>query len=197
MPLPADTDFPANNDSLCGNDFSEKPEWREFRWKRLSEIFGAGAKVFDNIEPNDIMQGSLGDCYFLSSLSCLAEVPSRVADLFVTKTAQSTGRYEVQFFKSGKPLTVVIDDYVPVNADGQPVFSRAKGDEMWVLLMEKAWAKVMGPRGLVAVVVVVMMMMMCVCVCVYGAGGGGVLSLPLFTLSRCARVWQLCGWLDG
>ncbi len=36
------------------------------------------------ITPDDIIQGTLGDCYFLSSLSSLSDVPERIMDLFIT-----------------------------------------------------------------------------------------------------------------
>ena len=42
--------------------------------------------VFDNIEPGDIKQGLLGDCYFLCSLSSLAERPNLIKRLFETKS---------------------------------------------------------------------------------------------------------------
>jgi calpain-15 len=42
--------------------------------------------LFDSgIEPNDIKQGELGDCYYLSSLSVLAEYPKMIERLFETK----------------------------------------------------------------------------------------------------------------
>lgn len=37
------------------------------------------------IEPNDIEQGFLGDCYFLAGLAALAERPDRIFDLFLTQ----------------------------------------------------------------------------------------------------------------
>ena len=41
--------------------------------------------LFDGgITPSDIKQGELGDCYFLSALSVLAEVPDRISKLFNT-----------------------------------------------------------------------------------------------------------------
>lgn len=39
--------------------------------------------VVGKIEPNDIKQGLLGDCYFLAGLSALAEVPERIRELFL------------------------------------------------------------------------------------------------------------------
>jgi len=36
---------------------------------------------------------------------------------------------------------VIIDDYVPVDSSGNIVFTRCHGNEIWVVLMEKAWAK--------------------------------------------------------
>ena len=35
---------------------------------------------------------------------------------------------------------VIIDDFIPCK-NGEPVFSRCNGRELWVMLVEKAWAK--------------------------------------------------------
>ena len=32
----------------------------------------------DDPTPDDVKQGGLGDCYFLSTLSCIAEVSNRI-----------------------------------------------------------------------------------------------------------------------
>ena len=46
---------------------------------------GVDLQIFkDAIEPSDIKQGLLGDCYFLSVLSVLAEHPHRIRNLFIT-----------------------------------------------------------------------------------------------------------------
>ena len=45
--------------------------------------------------------------------------------------------------KNGRPITVVVDEWIPCR-DGQPAFSRAHGPEIWVILLEKAWAKIHG-----------------------------------------------------
>jgi calpain-15 len=40
----------------------------------------------------------------------------------------------------GKWLTIDMDDYIPYNYD-IPAFSYAVQNELWVMLLEKAWAK--------------------------------------------------------
>ena len=43
---------------------------------------------------------------------------------------------------------VVVDDYVPVNEEGEPLFAKpAGGREIWVMLLEKCWAKLNGSYG--------------------------------------------------
>lgn len=39
---------------------------------------------------------------------------------------------------------MTIDDYFPCYPNGGPVFSKCQGNELWVLLLEKAYAKVHG-----------------------------------------------------
>ena len=49
----------------------------------------------DPVKPDCIKQGQLGDCYFLSSLSVMAEKPSRVVNMFLTKEPNKEGLYAV------------------------------------------------------------------------------------------------------
>ena len=102
--------------------------------------------------PNDIKQGRCGDCYFLASLSALAEFPDRIKRIFLTKDVNEAGCYAVQMYINGEKRTIVVDDYFPYDdetetwAFSQP--SRAntpkRPSEIWVLIIEKAWAKVFG-----------------------------------------------------
>ena len=46
----------------------------EFTWKRASEYYGEGNfKVFDGIDPSDIIMGSCNDCYAFAALAGMAE----------------------------------------------------------------------------------------------------------------------------
>ena len=50
----------------------------------------------------------------------------------------------MKFYVAGVPTEVIVDDYFPCYGYNPklPLFSRPKGEELWVLLAEKAWAKI-------------------------------------------------------
>jgi calpain-15 len=124
-------------------------------WARPQEFYkGKSYCVFDeDIRPEDIKQGELGDCYFLSSISALAERPSRIKKIFLSRDVQPTGCYCVALCVNGVWEEVIIDDLIPCKdysygkrkelaaAYSQ---SNAETNELWVMLLEKAYAKVFG-----------------------------------------------------
>jgi calpain-15 len=50
----------------------------------------------------------------------------------------------VYFYVNGLKTPVMIDDYLPVDSDGEVVFAKSKTQELWPALIEKAWAKLHG-----------------------------------------------------
>jgi len=102
------------------------------------------AVFYEAIEPVDIKQGSLGDCWFMCALACLAERPALVERLFITREANAQGIYRVKLCKNGEWVMVTVDDYFPCYPMAGPMFSKAHGNELWVLLLEKAYAKLHG-----------------------------------------------------
>jgi hypothetical protein len=44
-------------------------------------------------------------------------------------------------FINGVLTPVVVDDWIPVTSNNKPAFSSNKDQEVWVILLEKAWAK--------------------------------------------------------
>ena len=141
-----DADFPPVLSSLYDPDLDEcdVKTYKSFVWKRFKDIYRDPAIFRDGIEPNDIKQGALGDCYFLAVLSSLAEFPKRVEALFYTKEINNAGIYLVKFFINGNETPVIVDDYLPCTKDGKPAFAYSKNRELWVSVLEKAWAKLHG-----------------------------------------------------
>lgn len=142
-----DNDFPPNLDSLIGKNYMRRGEWGSYIWLRPDDFYGQGKyNVFvDQIEPSDIKQGQLGDCYFLSTIASLAEWPDRIRKLFVTKQANTCGCYCVKICDMGEWKEVVVDDFFPCDKyTKKPVFTRGNDAELWVLILEKVWAKLYG-----------------------------------------------------
>lgn len=54
------------------------------------------------------------------------------------------GVYKLRLCKNGEWVVITIDDYIPCFYNAGPMFSRSNGDELWVLLLEKAYAKLHG-----------------------------------------------------
>jgi hypothetical protein len=83
---------------------------------------------------NDVNQGYLGDCYFLSSI---AEVAKQNSSLITSMfTANGNNTYGVRFYFGG------VAEYVTVNtslADGGNIFNY--GSDIWASLAEKAYAQ--------------------------------------------------------
>lgn len=63
----------------------------------------------EDISPNDIKQGLLGDCYLLSALSALAEWPQRIRSLFVTQEPNEAGVYIVRIYLNGSLVEIAVD----------------------------------------------------------------------------------------
>ena len=64
--------------------------------------------------------------------------------MFLTSQKNKEGVYRIKFCKNGEWTEVTIDDLFPCIPFGGPLFSRAHGNEMWVMLIEKAYAKLHG-----------------------------------------------------
>ena len=76
-------------------------------------------------------------------MSALAENPDRIIRLFATDMINDFGIFAVNMKKNGEAKEFVIDDYFPCQ-DCEPCFSKANSNELWVLIIEKVWAKLYG-----------------------------------------------------
>jgi calpain-15 len=140
-----DAHFLPNDISIYNPLKQDYPYKKVVHWRRPKDFMKGKPKVFsDEIDPNDIKQGFLGNCWFLCAVASLAERPALVKRLFITKEYNKEGIYRLKICKNGEWVTVTIDDYIPCYYNAGPMFAHSNGDELWVLLLEKAYAKLHG-----------------------------------------------------
>lgn len=146
----------ASEFSQCKGGQKQKPGYTSFTDEKDEKKASPeeGMKLFqDKITPEDICQGSLGDCWLLAAFSCLAVHDGAIQSRFITKEYDPRGKYKVRLFdvQEDKWKTIVVDDYIPVDAAcwendkiAKPKFSKPNGNELWTMILEKAFAKLCG-----------------------------------------------------
>ena len=139
-----DKSFPANATSL-----GKVKDAGSLEWLRASEVVGnprvEGQRpvlIRNGITASDIGQGALGDCWLLSAFACLSEFPGAIRNLFCTNEINARGKYRVRLYDDMKAdwCEVTVDDLVPCKG-GRPAFAQPNEGELWVLILEKAFAK--------------------------------------------------------
>jgi hypothetical protein len=76
----------------------------------------------------------------------VAEFPELVKRIFPldSQAVNAEGIYAVRLCSGGLWRTVVVDDHFPCKTDGTLAYARCNGFELWVMLIEKAFAKLCG-----------------------------------------------------
>ena len=80
--------------------------YSSYTWKRAKDNFSDhtlfGSK---GVTPQDMLQGSIGNCWFISAASALSEHPGRVEKIFLNANNEisKNGIYAVQFYTLGVP----------------------------------------------------------------------------------------------
>ena len=70
---------------------------------------------------------------------------SVIQDKFRTTTYNAIGYYEIVLFIDGQWQIVIVDDHFPYNTNlGRFAFAHSTNHTIWLMLLEKAWAKVNG-----------------------------------------------------
>jgi len=111
------------------------------KWKRFNAQEHIPVSRQNGFRPSDVLQGAVGDCWFLSGLAVIAERHDLIERIFpfVEKSAQ--GVYEVRLFLDGEWREIVVDDFLPVAKQGKLAFAKHSQNQIWVPLVEKAYAK--------------------------------------------------------
>ncbi|KAH9329441.1 hypothetical protein KI387_001549 [Taxus chinensis] len=146
-----DQDFPPSRQSLFVDPENPTAKLQVVsEWMRPSELV---KEISRDLYPclfmgapnaSDVCQGRLGDCWFLSAVAVLTEA-SRMANLIITPQYNEEGVYTVRFCIQGEWVPVVVDDWIPCESRGKPAFATSrKVNELWVSILEKAYAKLHG-----------------------------------------------------
>ncbi|GFP92459.1 calpain-type cysteine protease dek1 [Phtheirospermum japonicum] len=98
------------------------------------------------MRPDEIVQEkqlSSSPCLF-SGTANPSDV-SRISEVIITPDYNEEGIYTVRFCIQGEWVPVVVDDWIPCESPGKPAFATSKkGNELWVSILEKAYAKLHG-----------------------------------------------------
>ena len=156
-----DDKFPHEKESLCPYDDNgwiffnnlEKEDvegWDEYQWCRPEEI--NDFEDYDIFEETaaleDIKQGDINDCYFLSAVGSLCHYPDFFNKLFHIREKSEDHVYGIYFYINGKWKLVLIDDFFPYKVEDYELKELSFGSSVqhviWVSLLEKAWAKING-----------------------------------------------------
>lgn len=141
----------------AGKDPSETAGGTSARFE--GDLFIQGQGDAAAIDPNDVRQGSLGDCYLLAALRSVARTdPQCIRDMVKDN---GNGTYTVRFFLDRLGISllgrgtkeVTVSAVVPTTPTGSPRYAKT-GDalvvngktrfELWAMIVEKAWAKLKG-----------------------------------------------------
>jgi len=100
-----------------------------------------------SIDPGDVVQGQVGNCWLMAGMACLAEYPGAIQKAFVTREHNARGKYRIRLYdaKAGKFTIVTVDDRIPCKpGTTKPAFTQPNGNELWAMMLEKAFAKFVG-----------------------------------------------------
>uniref|UniRef100_A0A673YZX9 Calpain 5 n=1 Tax=Salmo trutta TaxID=8032 RepID=A0A673YZX9_SALTR len=145
-----DSVFPATDQSL----FYKTNSIGTITWKRPKVPHTDGRGLFVNgISAHDLLQGQLGNCWFVAACSSLASrealwqkvIPDHNDQEWNEHKPESyAGIFHFRFWRFGEWVDVVIDDRLPTS-NGNLVYCHSNdSNEFWSALAEKAYAKMYG-----------------------------------------------------
>jgi hypothetical protein len=93
------------------------------------------------VKPTAVQQGWFSNGYWISSIAALAEREYRVKSLFASLEMSQWGVYMCRLLFDGVYQEVVVDDFFPVDKLGICLAAKPHLTDIWVMVLEKCWAK--------------------------------------------------------
>ena len=137
--------FLKDKKKLLLSQFALSQKDGRYSWAKLSEIKDISKlnvlRDSKNIK-DDVVQGELGDCYFLSSLASLAENPQNIKNI-ISNSKVNDGVFEANIYIHGEPVKIKVDDSFPVANASKIAFAGIDENtgNIWPMILEKVWAK--------------------------------------------------------
>lgn len=140
-----DSSFPANEFSLYSKETIPTSD-PDVHWRRMEDYVAVGTDLTAGTSSEDVLQGSLGDCWLLASIAAIADSPALIQRLFRTPRVNVEGRYVLRLAVDGLTKDVEVDSLLPfIDPNAGTLYSaRQHHGRFWVALLEKALAKVAG-----------------------------------------------------
>jgi hypothetical protein len=126
-------------------------------WKRFTSDQGWKIVQSSGFKPDAVLQGSVGDCWFLSAVAVLAEREDIIKSIVIDNNLRSDGIQSFRLFIDGEFKTISVDQYLPcrvststthqskkAKANDNLMFSHSHNNQLWVPFLEKAYAKAHG-----------------------------------------------------
>lgn len=105
----------------------------------------SGTLYVDGISYDDVVQGSIANCYMVSAFSALAAANPDIIRNAIKDNGDGT--FDVRFFERDrfgnfKPVTVTVDSDVATSGGTTHKYGKSRdGNELWVTVLEKAYAQ--------------------------------------------------------
>ncbi|XP_063421060.1 calpain-A-like isoform X2 [Mytilus trossulus] len=127
------------------------PKNSDLEWKRPMEVAEDPVLFSDGATRFDIGQGEVGTCWFMAMVANIADKPRLLrrvipSDAYKIGSDNYDGICHCRFWRFGFWHDTYIDDFLPIT-DETKIFgahSATDPNEMWVGLLEKAFAKLYG-----------------------------------------------------
>ena len=144
-------------ESIKRTDIKKEYPKHKIVFKSLQEIISLKNKNLvilpKTIDYSNFKQGSFGDCYFISCIHALSRIPQLLNFIFGLNSNEQKNTiikaqsfFIVKFFIDGEWKKIRVKNSFPVNETlgGKLVGVKPKNNEIFLMILEKAWALING-----------------------------------------------------